>query len=239
MKNMLEGRKKHPAPFSTKILDVADDMLAAHSFSGAVPKRTLDPFAGIGGIADLREGGEIYGVEIEPEWATQARERGVITHVGDSRCLPWPDGYFGAVCTSPTCGNHLADDYAPDISATKHKKRRKRRSYRTDLERPLTPGNSGAHRWGEEYRALHLAVWAECVRVLHPGGLMVLNTRDHFRKRKHQAVTSWHLHTLDALGLRFVDIVEVLLWGELDTAPLRKRGVYFVDNEWVIVLRKP
>jgi hypothetical protein len=49
------------------------------------------------------------------------------------------------------------------------------------LGRPLTPGNSGALQWGEEYRALHVAVWTECRRVLKPGGIFVLNVKDHIR----------------------------------------------------------
>ena len=68
------------------------------------------------------------------------------------------------------------------------------------LGRPLTPGNSGALQWGEEYRALHVAVWTECRRVLKPGGIFVLNVKDHIRGGVLQEVTKWHSVALLMLG---------------------------------------
>ena len=78
---------------------------------------------------------------------------------------------------------------------------------RHTLGRPLTPGNSGAMQWGDgiagdEYRALHVAVWTECRRVLKPGGIFVLNVKDHIRGGVLQEVTKWHSVAL--LMLEFV-----------------------------------
>ena len=39
---------------------------------------------------------------------------------------------------------------------------------------------------------LHVAVWTECRRVLKPGGIFVLNVKDHIRKGVLQEVTKWH-----------------------------------------------
>ena len=75
-----------------------------------------------------------------------------------------------------------------------------RHTYRHTLGRPLTEGNSGGMQWGEEYRALHVAVWTECRRVLKPGGILVLNMKDHIRKGVLQPVTNWHAVTLLMLG---------------------------------------
>ena len=182
-------RKKHPASFPRKILDVIDQLLVLFALdSSGVPRRLLDPFAGIGGVADLSWDGETYGVEIEPEWAEEARARGIITHTGDSRHLPWPNGFFGAICTSPTYGNRLADSYAPDLSDPKHGKRR---SYRIYLGRPLTPGNSGAMHVGDDYWKLHRSVWADCVRVLAPGGLFLLNIKVPMTVRRGLSSNPW------------------------------------------------
>lgn len=229
--------KRHPASFPPKILDVIDLLL--EQFDNAllwVPSRLLDPFAGIGGVADLSRDGETYGVEIEPEWAEQAMARGVITHIGDSRHLPWPDAFMGAICTSPTYGNRLADKYFPNMSDSKH---RKRRSYRIYLGRPLTPGNSGAMHVGDDYRNLHRSVWAECVRVLAPGGLFILNIKDHSRNGVLQGVPDWHVKTLEGLGLVLLERKEVPLRGDQNTATMRKLGVAVVDYELVIVFQKP
>ena len=229
--------KKHPASFPKKILDVVDQILAQLAFALIwVPARILDPFVGIGGIGGLNWDGEIYGVEIEPEWAEQARARGIITHTGDARRLPWPDGFFGAICTSPTYGNRLADSYAPDLSDPKHGKRR---SYRIYLGRPLTSGNSGAMHVGDDYRNLHRSVWADCVRVLAPGGLFLLNIKDHSRNGELQGVPDWHVKTLEGLGLVLLERKEVPLRGDQNTATMRKLGVAVVDYELVIVFQKP
>ena len=53
---------------------------------------------------------------------------------------------------------------------------------------------------GDEYRALHVAVWTECRRVLKPGGIFVLNVKDHIRGGVLQPVTNWHAVTLLMLG---------------------------------------
>jgi len=61
----------------------------------------------------------------------------------------------------------------------------------------------GAERFGagEEYLALHVAVWTECRRVLTPGGIFVLNVKDPIRGGMLQKVSKWHLVTLLMLGL--------------------------------------
>ena len=136
---------------------------------------------------------EFFGYEIEPEWADQARTAGCITTTGDSRHMHYPDAMFDAICTSPTYGNRMADHHEARDGSPRH-------TYRHVLGRPLTPGNSGALQWGEEYRALHVAVWTECRRVLKLDGIFVLNMKDHIRKGVLQEVTTWHYLALLELG---------------------------------------
>jgi hypothetical protein len=73
-------------------------------------------------------------------------------------------------------------------------------SYRHTLGRPLSTGNSGALQWGDAYRALHRAAWAEVVRVLRPGALVLVNVKDHIRRGRLVPVAAWHWETLEALG---------------------------------------
>ena len=228
-------RRRHPATFSEPILRVINKLLSQHGGGLDIPLRLLDPFVGVGGVAGVDWDGEKYGVELEAEWAEQATEKGIVTHVGDSRNLPWAAGYFGIICTSPAYGNRLADGYAPDLTDPKHKKRR---SYRIDLGRRLSPGNGGSMHWGDEYRTLHAQVWKECVRVLCPGGLLVLNVKDHYRKGVLEEVGRWHLETLLDLGMEVVAEEKVPLRGDQNTATMRARGVRVVDCETVTVLRK-
>lgn len=191
----------------------------------APAKRILDPFAGVGGIFKLTQwlpDAEIAGVEIEPEWVRS--DSRIIR--GNALDLPWPAQYFDAVCTSPTYGNRLADHHnAKDAS--------RRRSYTHDLGHVLHPDNSGAMRWGREYREFHARAWREARRVLVPGGLFLLNCKDHIRRGIVQPVTAWHVGELEYLG--FV----VVRWEKVPCPGLRYGANHSarVDHESVVLLR--
>ena len=179
----------HPAPFSPDVLE---------AFAAATPRgaRVLDPLAGIGRIHVLA-GRETWGVELEREWA-RAHPR---TLVADSRALPFPDGTFDAIATSPPYGNRLADN------PLRFKKQSRRRTYAGSLGRDLSPGSAASLQWGPKYRGLMAGIWAESVRVLRPEGRFVLNVKDHIRAKSIAGTTGWHLQELIGLGLRLVYVV--------------------------------
>jgi tRNA G10 N-methylase Trm11 len=175
----------HPAKYTDALLLTMAQMLKGR-------RRILDPFGGTGKVFLLEAwlpDAQIEAVEIEPEWAAINPRT---TH-GNALDLPWPAGYFDAICTSPTYGNHMADQ---SIMATA--------KYRANLGRKLHPDNSGACSWGPQYRSLHITAWTEARRVLQPGGVFVLNIKDHIRGGVLQPVTQWHVDTLQALGFRMV-----------------------------------
>lgn len=195
---------RHPAKYTDALLPVMASMLTGC-------RRLLDPMAGTGKIFSLAPylpGAEIQAVEIEPEWAALHPR----TTLGNALALPWPDGYFDAVCVSPSYGNRMADKHvARDAS--------RRNTYTHCLGRKLHPDNSGAMAWGDAYRSFHVAAWTEARRVLR--GVFVLNVKDFLKTvpatradQPYQSVvsasekkavvrvhvTQWHVDTLLALG---------------------------------------
>lgn len=161
----------------------------------------LDPFAGTGRVGRVVTGTAI-GVELEMEWARQGREHGTLMVVGNSVSLPFKGNAFDAIVTSPTYGNRMADHHnAKDGS--------RRRTYKHQLGRNLTDGNTGQMHWGEEYRKVHRRVYAECIRVLKPGGAFVLNISDYIKDGEIVAVSEWHTRTLMGLGLEYSENIDI------------------------------
>lgn len=75
-------------------------------------------------------------------------------------------------------------------------------TYRHRLGRDLTAGSSAEMQWGSAYRRFHIEAWQEALRVVRPGGLFIVNVKDHVRKDRLQRVPEWHVQTLQALGAR-------------------------------------
>jgi len=184
--NLPAANPQHPAKFTEVLIPVMAKMLQGR-------KRILDPFGGTGRCFLLEAwlpDAEIQAVEIEPEWAAINPR----TTLGNALSLPWPAGYFDAVCTSPTYGNRMADTtFSSSIGNTWQ-------TYSCKIGRRLHPDNSGAMDWGDKYRTFHVNAWTEARRVLQPGGAFVLNIKDHIRGGELQHVTEWHVKTLCGLG---------------------------------------
>jgi SAM-dependent methyltransferase len=231
---------KHPAKFTPAVLErigwevqreVSRIVLRSVESHPSTPIRNirlLDPFAGVGGIHALnyRYGSveiQTVGVELEPEWASQHPR----TIVGDATRLPFPDSSFDLVATSPAYGNRMADSYDGRDGSTRH-------TYRIDLGRPLTDGNGAGLQWGMRYRELHRSAWSECRRVLKPGGRLILNMSDHYRKDELQPVVNWHIGALGGEGIRLVSYFKVKTPRMRNGANAGKRPAY----EVVATLRK-
>lgn len=206
----------HPAKWSQSVLDV----LGTFTLRGPV----LDPFAGVGAARlaaalDL----DVVGLEIEPHWAKACP----LTVCGDALVPPFQPKTFGAIVTSCTYGNRMADHHNAQekcrpcegkgwryaegtCSKCGGLGRRfyKRLTYRHQYGQDLHPNNSGAFHWGPKYREFHAAAWAALLPLLddRPWATFVLNVKDHWKTPKkgedpvRQEVTAWHVQTVAALG---------------------------------------
>ncbi len=215
---MIQPWTAHPATFSEPVLqEIAKVPIAPGS-------RVLDPFAGTGKIHSFEQW-DTWGVEIEPEGAVMHPR----TIIGDATNLPFSDGIFDAVVTSPVYGNRMSDHHEAkeickacgglglvnregeslplvDLACEKcggaGRRQWKRHTYRHSLpeDRPLHERNAGRMNWGPRYRDLHVQAWQEVWRVLRPGGCFVLNISNHIRKHDEVDVVGWHADTITKIG---------------------------------------
>ena len=116
----------------------------------------------------------------------------------------------------------------------------RRYTYRMSLGRPLSERNAGQMQWGEgnqgnAYRQLHSEAWAEAHRVLRPGGLAVINTKDHVRGGVVQQVTAWHAAELGRQGFVVQGVRAIPARGMRHGANASSR----VDNEQLLIARRP
>lgn len=84
---------KHPAKYNRKLLTLLSGLLQGYDY-------VLDPFAGTGEtLLSIRP--DAWLNEIEPRWAAISKKLTFRSFVGDATDLPWPDGFFDAIVTSP------------------------------------------------------------------------------------------------------------------------------------------
>lgn len=96
-------------------------------------------------------------------------------------------------------------------------------------------GSAAMMQWGPEYRELHTQAWREALRVLRPGGLIMVNISNHVRDNVEQKVAEWHLYVFIAMGCRLWEVRRI-------RTPRQRQGANAslrVDGELLLVLHAP
>jgi SAM-dependent methyltransferase len=207
----------HPAKYTQSILDALEEEV--NGLRGPV----LDMFAGTGRIHTIGRD-DTLGIELEPEWAGLHPR----TYRGDATALPYPSGIFGIVATSPCYGNRMADRYDGRDGSRRH-------TYRIALGHELSRGSAAGLQWGEEYRELHRKAWKEALRVLRPGGRLIINVADHIRGGQRQPVSDFHRRTAEEVGFRHLHTRMVATPGMRQGRNRELR----TSGEYLIVLESP
>lgn len=191
---------KHPAKFTDTVYDAIAQICFEEIEIQQRPLTVLDPFAGTGRIHRLGEGNWLttWGVELEPEWATQHPR----TVVGDATSLPFGDETVEIIATSPCYGNRMADTYDGRDGS-------RRMTYRLALGRDLSKGSAAGMQWGPSYRALHERALNEMLRVLCLGGLGIINMSNHIRGGDVQLVVEWWTRTVIDAGVQLISVTPV------------------------------
>ncbi len=229
--DLVEPLTKHPAPFSTEILDVARSLLRieARRLRRDRRLRVLDPFAGIGRVHQLDDLADTTGVEIRPRWAA-CHPR---TRVGDATRLPhWWTRRFDVVFTSPCYGNRYADhhdnrdtckrcdgrgylaaagDTSTQCATCKGAGLSVRRSYHHDYGDPdwSHPNDAGVVAFGVDYVDLHERAWRQVHRVLADDGAFLLNVSNFTRRKRDVDVVNTHAALARDVGFRLVRTINV------------------------------
>lgn len=223
----------HPAPFSDSIV------FKLHRLTKTWDGPILDPYAGIGRIANLARD-DTFGIEIEPEFDAASllpEERRIC---GDSRFLGQyiADGRLprpNALVFSPDYGNRMADQYLGTPAERDLRERTgtkpRRRSYAISLNRRVSEGSGAAHQWGPDYRRCHEAVMESVSLELPVGAKIACNISDHFRGNERQPVTAWWVGMLGRCGWRITEMVPVKTPRFQDGQNRELR----VENEWVLI----
>jgi SAM-dependent methyltransferase len=213
---------KHPATYTESFIPKFAELLSECT-------NVLDPFGGVGKLALIKDygfKGKVVCNELEREWAEIGKYNVDEWSIGDAANLRFANCEFDAICTSPTYGNRMADHHnAKDAS--------KRITYRHCLGRPLNEENTGKMQWGEKYRQKHIEIYRECLRVLKPNGLMIVNVSDHIRKGQVMNVVEWHKQTLLDIGMKLIDEIKI----ETPRMGFGQNAKSRVQHECILVFR--
>ncbi len=207
----------------------------------------IDPFGGTGTlmVAALANR-DVLLIEISPEYyklqqTALARLEEIATGVSEHvQLLNKPNQL---VLPMPSIADHII--FSPPYAAImKSKGTDKLTTEKTDYKMaeytftsPLNLGLMSDWMWAQKMEE----VYSKCFKTLKPGGSMTIIVKDHMEKRQRVGLTQAAVNTCKNVGFT-QDKAEWFKWlapGSVYTHIYRARGWEVVDDEDIVVLRKP
>lgn len=242
----LYGRHPCGAKFRPKLID------AILRLYGEEP--VLDPMCGSGttNIAAALLGMENYGIDYEQEYVNvlkrnlenlpaslHARLGKTVIKQGDARHLPFPEDFFGFIAFSPPYWKAIQGN-RKSWGMYDSNKIRRRNKYSDD------PNNIGNIKDYHDYLSEMLKVYKECFRVLKPGRLMVVVTKDINRNYLTVPIGADTIKTVQKAGFKVFDIIVNKMyfpsfWMVHYYVKQQENGIMraLTTHEYVLVFKKP
>ena len=218
-----EGCFKHPAKYSDVLLPYIYEEIKNS-------KKLLDPFAGTGKIAKIKNwgyNGEIYANDIEKDWLSPNVYGCDYISFQDAEYLEYPKNYFDAIATSPTYGNRMADHF-------NSKENSRRITYTHYLGKELQDGNTGKMHFGAEYKEKHKRIYKHLYELCNKSGKIVVNISNFIKNGEEVDVVGWTTQTLKNVGFVYIKTI----WVKTPRMKFGKNSEKRVEKEAILVFEK-
>jgi len=165
------------------------------------------------------------------------------SHIAVERCRGC--GGQGSIQWTDDDGTEHDDGMCPDCQGAgrrdHHRNTYVHKLRESGVEPVDSADNAMVMQWGPRYREFHTAAWDACHHVLRPGGLVLVNVKNHYRTRRkgelavEQKVVEFHLNDWLVRGYTIEEARRIPTKG----LPVGSNADVRTEAELILSLRRP